>query len=645
MEDTCIPKCLKRAGEPITRRDLEDALPAARNARACSVGRLEAGGDGAFGWDTVCIAAQRHGRTVRTLRNAEERLKTCDVPAEYMYVTGMVNKYFIYNRKRVFTYRNMGIHQNSQEFEDDDDWSHTVLLHVPSRTIFDPIFPTWSKYKFDEIMFEGENSYMHPNGRQYHYIESSSSLSLSSSSSSLSSSTSSTCATSSSDATSTLSWGCGHSLAIKVPCSPGNTTVTKDGRTTQALSQGSFTLVVKNPEALYMIATLMAEDFPQALVERDGARDRATAAEEQNKVMAGLLREETLTKLQLREQLDAKMQELKKSCDYAESLCKEMDAMKLEQDNLRRKTPRNSPPRSPQPARNRASAMDVSSPDEVTESEETKLLGRLQGTITFTFHEDAIDLPSSAKEQGEYREAILALWKDPVGPILFIQLKHPRSRLFFSGQLGDVEAPSDQQYATTLVETANDFNSKELSIPQSGLLHSRHGPRALEKLACIEGAIGKIRTVVMDKLKALIFRGGEASVEEVGAAVAQAAEALTRTLIPWNLSQTLFGTNWKGGYYALWVPLRLLCLGGVVVKVTRSTTWPQVVKVCGVQTQYKVVGGVVVPEKEEDKATRMGKLVEKIQRSSPYDWLAARSLLHVNLLYVSIVLCMDFKMK
>ena len=107
--------------------------------------------------------------------------------------------------------------------------------------------------------------------------------------------------------------------------------------TTQALSQGSFTLVVKNPEALHMIATLMAEDFPQALVERDGARDRAMAAEEQNKVMAGLLGEETLAKFKLREQLDAKMQELKKSCDYAESLCKEMEAMKLEQDNLRRK--------------------------------------------------------------------------------------------------------------------------------------------------------------------------------------------------------------------------------------------------------------------------------------------------------------------
>ena len=40
----------------------------------------------------------------------------------------------------------------------------------------------------------------------------------------------------------------------------------------------------------------------------------------------------------------------------------------------------------------------------------------------------------------------------------------------------------------------------------------------------------------------------------------------------------------------------------------------------------------------------MAALVKSLQRTTQHEWLAARDLLHVNLLYFSIVLCMDFKM-
>ena len=59
-------------GDPITMRDLEGALPEARDARA---GRQSGRGDGAYNWDVVGIAAGKKGRRVRTQRNAEVLLK------------------------------------------------------------------------------------------------------------------------------------------------------------------------------------------------------------------------------------------------------------------------------------------------------------------------------------------------------------------------------------------------------------------------------------------------------------------------------------------------------------------------------------------------------------------------------------------
>ena len=55
-------------GDPITMRDLEGALPEARDARA---GRQSGRGDGAYNWDVVGIASGNMGRRVRTQRNAE----------------------------------------------------------------------------------------------------------------------------------------------------------------------------------------------------------------------------------------------------------------------------------------------------------------------------------------------------------------------------------------------------------------------------------------------------------------------------------------------------------------------------------------------------------------------------------------------
>ena len=162
-------------GDPITMRDLEGALPEARDARAAEEGKADVGGDGAYNWDVVGIAAGKKGRRVRTQRNAEALLKSRLLKAggfdqEYLYVTGDVNKYFEYRDERVFTWKNMG-NRNLQEFEDDQDWSHTVLLHVPTMTIHDPTFPQWQEYKYMDVMFIGSASYMKPNGRQYHYIE------------------------------------------------------------------------------------------------------------------------------------------------------------------------------------------------------------------------------------------------------------------------------------------------------------------------------------------------------------------------------------------------------------------------------------------------------------------------------------------
>ena len=154
-------------GDPITMRDLEGALPEARDARA---GRQSGRGDGAYNWDVVGIAAGKKGRRVRTQRNAEALLKAGGFDQEYLYVTGDVNKYFEYRDERVFTWKNMG-NRDLQEFEDDQDWSHTVLLHVPTMTLHDPTFPQWQEYKYMDVMFIRSASYMKPNGRQYHYIE------------------------------------------------------------------------------------------------------------------------------------------------------------------------------------------------------------------------------------------------------------------------------------------------------------------------------------------------------------------------------------------------------------------------------------------------------------------------------------------
>ena len=166
-QDTCIPRCLRWAREPITMQDLEDALPAARDARRCDAGKPDVGGGGAYGWDVVHIAATRKQLRVLTLKNAEAILQAGECAQEYLYITGDVNKYFKYCGKRVFTWKNMGC-KNLQEFEDDNDWSHTVLLHVATMTIHDPMFPKWREYEY-AVMF-GKGSYMARQSRQYHYI-------------------------------------------------------------------------------------------------------------------------------------------------------------------------------------------------------------------------------------------------------------------------------------------------------------------------------------------------------------------------------------------------------------------------------------------------------------------------------------------
>ena len=139
-EDLCIPRCLAWARVGITGQDLEGALSVARDARRCDAGKPDVGGGGAYGWDVVHIAATRKQLRVLTLKNAEAILQAGECAQEYLYITGDVNKYFKYCGKRIFTWKNMGC-KNLQEFEDDNDWSHTVLLHVATMTIHDPMFP------------------------------------------------------------------------------------------------------------------------------------------------------------------------------------------------------------------------------------------------------------------------------------------------------------------------------------------------------------------------------------------------------------------------------------------------------------------------------------------------------------------------
>jgi len=278
---------------------------------------------------------------------------------------------------------------------------------------------------------------------------------------------------------------------------------------------------------------------------------------------------------------------------------------------------------------------------------EDELAGRLQHAAEGNFPGGVMDLPRTREELEWHREQLLNRWDDSLYPSLFVQTKLIKSRQTLASEIDKCAGvPTDAEYIDAINKTAEEYKKldHDQRLVEHGLVARRHGPLVMEKLARIDGALSKVRQVPMNLLRTLVFRGGEATAEEVKEAVDETACGLNATEIAWTRTTTLYGQNTKL-YTPRWNPLRILCISGISVHAIETTTWPQVVFSCGVQTGYKVDNGQVVPDKDgEPKSPRMAVLVKSLQRTTPYDWLAARDLLHVNLLHFSIVLCMDFKM-
>ena len=160
--------------------------------------------------------------------------------------------------------------------------------------------------------------------------------------------------------------------------------------------------------------------------------------------------------------------------------------------------------------------------------------------------------------------------------------------------------------------------------------------------------------------------------EPTGAAPLFAGAALSRTGIWLWLSegQQWFGqqktteeTTTEWSYNRVWMPLRWLLHAGVVVKAEASTTLTDGVLRTGVQTGFKKRKQVVekVVGKKAKKTSKMV-YVDMPQAAEGHSgsrtnalfceigpelltWLTYNGLQELNLLYFSIVICMDLKMR
>ena len=104
--------------------------------------------------------------------------------------------------------------------------------------------------------------------------------------------------------------------------------------------------------------------------------------------------------------------------------------------------------------------------------------------------------------------------------------------------------------------------------------------------------------------------------------------------VKWSRGRDSFFGSSKTLYNIQWCPLRLLCLLNVNVQVTRDTEWHEVILGLGVQTTCHVNKKGIVVSKGNLEC-----VLQRVQVTSPFNWLNVNGLLGLNLLHFSIILC------